>query len=134
MSQPKKRTHAGKKAKKTGNRIHLVFDPNEPFENAKLFLKAQYWTKRKRLIHFHQDQFFAWDGRTYPEIEEQKIISELWEFFAHARYGRKRFRPNRSKISNIFDALKGLTHLPNSHHAPCWLRTDARLPQELVVL
>jgi putative DNA primase/helicase len=134
MSRAKRPRKKGVKGGKPTPRVHVVYEPDEPFENAKLFLKEHYWDGQNFSFYFHRDQFFVWNGITFPGLEEPGVLAKLWEFFAHARHGKKRFKPNRAIVSNIFEALKAVAYLPDSHCAPCWLRDESRPAHEFIVL
>jgi putative DNA primase/helicase len=135
------KAEAGKKGRSTRSKAALsvagdnvdtpqgarrVASPKEPLPNARAFLSERYTHESVRTLHFHQESFFAWNGTAYEEVEVARIRSELYQWLEAGFYFDDKgnlapFNPNQSKVDQVVDALKAVTHLQASVQAPAWL-------------
>jgi P4 family phage/plasmid primase-like protien len=131
-------------ARRQIERAHALVDaepptlhPERPADSAREFIVRGHPT----LMHNNGD-WLEFDRAAYAEREVATIRSDLYEFLRRARLPRgkddtvdKPFNPNKTKVSNIVDALEGVAHKPRDAFAPpCWLRGEDRPPpRELVV-
>jgi putative DNA primase/helicase len=100
----------------------LYLDPQDPFPSAKRFTAARYVQGDARTLQHHNGAFYAYDGRCYLEADEGAIRAELYHFLSDALTPKMEpFKPNRSKVGDVLDALKGVAILPSSVRAPAWL-------------
>jgi P4 family phage/plasmid primase-like protien len=111
--------------------------PERPADSAREFIRRG----RPTLMHTNGD-WLEFDRAAYAEREVATVRSELYEFLRRALMppgkddpGPKPFNPNKTKVSNIVDALEGVAHKPrDTFTPPCWLRGEDRPPpRELVV-
>ena len=80
--------------------------------------------------------WMRWNTAAWAEAEETVIRGHLYRQLEHAEYvdreskkGEKRkWEPNRHKISDLADALTAITHLPEDTSPPCWLTSRADHP------
>ncbi len=104
--------------------VDYVLDPQAPLASARAFVDRYHMKAGRRLLHHHRDDFFAWRGSHYSAVGESALRAGLYEFLDGAiRPGKKggRFEPNRSKVTDVLDALKAVTHLPVEIRPPAWL-------------
>ncbi len=107
---------------------------DDPLQSAREFRNRQ----RPTLMHYNDD-WLAYDGAAYRELEDATTRSELYQFLDKAITPGKKdeppapFRPNKAKVANVEDALKGLAHVQRDRYAPpCWLDGDGPPPGELL--
>ena len=110
----------------------LVLDKDTPLRSARSFVERI----RPELMHYNDD-WLSYDGAAYAEIEEATIRAELYEFLDGAlqiaKKGPHPFRPTRTRVSDIEDALKAETHRPRDIYSPpCWLVGEGPPPREIV--
>ncbi len=110
----------------------LVLDPRDPMRSARLFIEREHTMENVMALRHQAGVFYRYEG-AYHEREEARLRAELYRFLEPAQYlskeGIKPFKPTKSKVENILDALRGLTNLPASQASPCWLHPadlDAR--------
>lgn len=106
---------------------------NTPLVSAREFVKR----RRPTLMHYNED-YLAFDGAAYSELEEAQVGKELYDFLHGAQQLNKDgqpmpFNPNKSKVTNITHALVHETHRERDRYAPpCWLNGDGPRPSEIV--
>ena len=119
----------------------LILEPGDPLKSAREFLSRHHTLDEVQALHYQQGVFYQFDPSTsaYTEREEASIRATLYQFLELARawdpvketFGR--FKPTKTKIDGVVDALRGICHLPASQAAPCWLRDgDGLNPLELL--
>lgn len=119
----------------------FILDPRDPYPGAVEFIARQFTRDGIRTLQEQTGVFYAYNGLRYAELEEAQVRSRLWRFAAEGMQWSKHgdavpFQPTSSKVSNLLDATRALTHLPASSAAPCWLepRPGDPEPTELVPL
>lgn len=118
----------------------LVLNANEPLRAARIFVETRYTLEAAQSLHNQNSVFYRFAPPAYRECEEPTMRAELWKFLdeAVAWSGGKEptlgpFQPNTGKVSNIMDALRGVTNLSMEKMAPCWLENDPGLhPLDIV--
>jgi putative DNA primase/helicase len=102
-----------------------VLDPSDPFTTACTFVAAKHTTGGVRTIHRYRGAFWKWTGSYYRLADDETMRSEIWDFLSKAQRlsdgAVKPFKPNRSHVGNVFDALIAATQLDESIEAPAWL-------------
>jgi putative DNA primase/helicase len=106
-----------------------ILSPKDPYPGAQEFQRRHYELDGTRTLHEQGGVFYAYTGAAYPEAEVSAIRAHLWEFAERAMRWVKRdgefvlapFQPASSKINNLLDALRGVTHLGKEVRAPSWL-------------
>ena len=105
----------------------VVPPPSNPMAVARRFVEALYMLPGGRLIlRTHRGDFFAWTGTHYGEITRADVHARAYAFVEHAVYlhpekGPLPFAPTQRKIADLFDALKGITHVESRPDAPLWI-------------
>jgi putative DNA primase/helicase len=88
------------------------------------------------LLH-HRGTFYGWDGVAYPEIDDVDIRARLYGFLDQCvevdDKGKARpFKPNKSRVANILDALMAAANLPSRIEPPSWLEPSRLDPHDLI--
>ena len=119
----------------------LVLDPREPLVSAREFLARQHTVGELHTLHFHRGEFFDWDGTAYRPVQDAELRAELYDFLDRAKRIKGKlpepFRPNRSKVNDVLDALKAAANLSATVSPPTWLDTIPDLnapPEEYIVV
>jgi putative DNA primase/helicase len=119
----------------------IVPAPSNPMAVARA-LVAECFTDESGtiVIRSWRGGFCAWDGRCWPERDEATVKAEVYRFLEHALYETdkgevKPFAPTRTKVANVLEALRAVTHLPDTVQPPTWLDgEDERNPRDLIVV
>jgi hypothetical protein len=111
----------------------LILDPGDPLDSARQFLTFKYSVSGVATLNRLQGVFYAYDGVCYPAIEDEKIRAELYDFLDVAvRWDKESssyvpFKPTKTKVSSIVDALRALTLITRDQSPPMWID---RLPED----
>ena len=117
----------------------LILDPGDPLYTARAFVAHFHSVAGVRALHHQAGVFFGWSPAVgaYTERDEAAIRADLYKYLETAQQlsepnGRQAptlglFKPTKSKIENVVDALRAVCNLPASCAAPCWLRDDPGL-------
>lgn len=105
-----------------------VSPPGEPMPNARRFLAAEFCHADHVLLVHQGGQFYAWDGRCWPTMEDSILRSRAYRWFEHAYYiddtakerRRKPFAPTVRKMADLMDATKALTIIATTKPTPSW--------------
>jgi len=111
----------------------LILDPNDPVPSARRFLDASFTEDGLLTLRHQAGQFFLYDRATsaYRERDEGTVRADLYGFLERAQrwtevktgqWTRTPFKPTKSKIENVRDALHAVANLPTTQAAPCWLQ------------
>jgi putative DNA primase/helicase len=116
----------------------LTAPPSEPMPNARRFINDRFTHSERALLVHQGGLFYAWDGTCWPALDDQALRSQLYQYFEHALYidakgNRKPFAPNRSKVTNLLDALRGVSEVAVSTPTPSWLGNGELPADEMVV-
>lgn len=120
--------------------LALILDPGDPLHSAREFVARHLMVDRVRAVQHQQDVFYQFDPETsaYRESDEASMRAALYRFLERARSwgddGLEAFRPTKTKIESVLDALRAVCHLPAEHAAPRWLVApqDAMDPLDLL--
>lgn len=104
----------------------LVAPPSHPMVNARHFVAAKYTHPRRDLLINQGGQFFNWNGRYWPPIEDAAVRSQIYHYFERRCYlDAKRaptaFAPTKRKVADLYDALAAIAHLAADVRTPSWL-------------
>jgi len=99
--------------------------PGQPVVNARHFVEAKYKHPDRSLLVFQGGVFYYWNGKCWPEIDDHALRSDLYDHFEDAvfiddKLEQKPFAPNRYKVADLMDALKGISHIPTNTPTPKW--------------
>lgn len=106
----------------------IVLDGNNPIQNARQFLEAEFSCEEgAKLVHY-ADDWYLHVATHYDLIEEQTIRSQLYKFLDRcskqdSKGNIRPFNPNPANVSAILDSVKALVHLENKVNTkpPVWL-------------
>jgi putative DNA primase/helicase len=116
-----------------------VLDPQDPYVGAKIFYGANFELDGFRTLVEQAGLFYEYTGTHYATLEDAAIRARLWAFAARASRWSKHgdlvpFQPTTTKINNLLDATRALSHLPASVQAPTWLDSNPTDPNPLEVI
>jgi len=77
-------------------------------------------------IVYYRGEFYAYDGCSWKPVEIQALRKEKYEWLSGAYYfdhngELQPFKPTKSKIDNVLDALKATVFMPASIEPPTWI-------------
>jgi putative DNA primase/helicase len=70
----------------------------------------------RRKLQFWRGEFWAWDDLKYRPLSKDGMRSRIWEHLDNSFSRLTRFA-----VSNVIEAVKAQTQLPDSTEMPCWL-------------
>lgn len=117
---------------------HQVLDAKEPMRSADEILLQRYTYEDSHTLQHYQGSFFVWVKGCYKQEDDDLIRSEIYRFLEEAKARNIRgeivpFKPNRSKVADVLDALKAKTIKSSRTITPCWLDDGKHHnPNELV--
>lgn len=114
--------------------------PNEPLEVARKLVAQRYQEEDGDLVlRCWRGAFWRWERSRWVEVEDAEVRSDAYQFTGDAVYVsdkgvEKPWAPNRYKVADLLDALRAVTHLPETLRSPSWLTKMENAPpaQELV--
>jgi putative DNA primase/helicase len=113
--------------------IGFVIDPAAPYDTAKLFREEQFANTETPTLFYHRGGFYRWTGAAYDEIADADLRAHLYAFLDQCHvvikdvkdgkdgWHQRPFKPNRTRVGNIIDALQAAANLPYEISAPAWL-------------
>lgn len=111
-----------------------ILHADQPMRSAHEFRQ-----RRRPTLRHYNDDWLAYDGAAYAELEQATVKAELYTFLDGALSPGKKdgppvpFHPTKAKVANVLDALEGLAHVPRDAYAPpCWLEGGGPPPSELL--
>lgn len=117
-----------------------ILDPSAPLTTARLFAAERHTRDGVLALRHHRGAFYAFSQSAYGEADDAAIRAELYRFLDDSRVqgeagGLHPFRPTKTKVEHILDALRAVSNLPASAQAPSWLGTDPGLdPRDMLAL
>jgi putative DNA primase/helicase len=116
--------------------LALVLDPKAPLDIARKFVQRHHFLNGVRTLHHQNGTFYAWSGRHYPEAAPEQLRAELYDFLDGAvrpsGESQVRFKPKRSQVNDVLDAVKAAANLNLRHRAPAWLGSASVPVNEIV--
>lgn len=117
----------------TKSTTRRMLDPSDPLPSARTLVKHTWQAGGRRTIHHYRGAFTAWTGSHYPEVRDELIRSVAYSLAERAVYidesGKPApFKPTKNKITNMVDALKAITIIPDDVRPPAWLDATADDP------
>src|SRR5262245_24597482 len=97
--------------------LPLILDPADPVPTARLFIEQQHQISGKRSLHHQAGVFYGYQPKSnaYAEIEHGTLRSQLYAFVEPAlQLKLLPFKPTKTKVENVLDALRALCNLPSS--------------------
>jgi putative DNA primase/helicase len=125
------------KRKTNGRDRPLIVSPAAPYDTARLFRDTRYRADEYPILFHHRGMFYRWNGTAYPEMDEAELRSDLYAFLDRCMAPQngtlEPFKPNKSRVANIVDALQAAANLPKSVSAPAWLEQTPDLdPTDII--
>ena len=122
-----------------------IYNPAAPLDIARDLIARGWHVDGQRTIHRAAGTFYRWMGSHYAETPDADIRASIYDALENAqRVVRSKddgdvlvpFRPARSSVDNVADALRAAANLPgDAHTRTCWL--DGRAtpdPKEVVAV
>ena len=112
--------------------VAVILNPRDPMHSARVLVATRFTdSKNHRLLHHHRGSFWRLQSNYYAPADAETIRAVVWMFLENARrIGDKNksvpFMPNRTRVSDVIDALASVCHLDGAIEPPAWL-TDAEL-------
>jgi putative DNA primase/helicase len=113
----------------------IVPAPSNPMAVARTFLDQHYTADDHRLIRHHRNTFWTYTGTAWPEFDERRLSSDLYQWLEPAKYWKKNskgemeledFAPTKHKLSDVVDAIRGHVHLDMHITPPAWISGEDR--------
>jgi putative DNA primase/helicase len=117
--------------------VDRPLDPEDPMSSAGKMVEDMFSDGELHTAWRYRNEFVLWTGSHYRAVDDELIYSEIWKFLARAQKATKSkggeeiavpFKPRKSHVTNVFDALGALTQLDSNHEAPLWLEQEMNLP------
>jgi len=103
----------------------LILDHKNPVDASRRISDAHFRALGRLALRHHDDAFYQYEDGRYREASEGDIRAQIYEICDRSLDpDNKPFRPNRSKIGDLMDAMKAVLNLPGTHQPPCWLAYD----------
>jgi putative DNA primase/helicase len=117
-----------------------VSPPGQPMPNVRRFLAAKYHHAEHQLLVHQGGQFYIYDGTCWPPIEDALLRSNLYRWFesrwfvddALQKPAKKPFAPTARKVTDLFDALRGVTIIDTGKPTPSWFGSSTEKAEELI--
>jgi putative DNA primase/helicase len=102
----------------------LLPPPSQPMAVARLFVRL-YLHDNILTLRYWRGGWWTWQTTHWNEVAADEVCHDLYIFTEHALYidasGEHPWAPNRNKIGNLIDAVKGICLLPQDVDQPSWL-------------
>ena len=116
---------------------YLILNPGDPLSSARKLLSLRCTEDGLRTLHYYRGSVYHYTGTHYREFEEVEIRRLIYEFLESAKQksGEKltSFQPNKSKVTEVVDALKAAALLSPELTVPAWITADGEIPAEEVI-
>ena len=120
-----------------GEDLDLFPPPSEPMAVANRFVEERYGGPGDDLgLRYWRGRFMRWEGTRWLEVTDATLRAEAYRYTEHAVFVKLKdgmptlepWAPNRYKIADFLDALRAVTHLPDTIEMPAWLDDRDHLP------
>jgi putative DNA primase/helicase len=112
--------------------VRVVATPRDPLVNARRFLRERFDHADHRTLVAHGGILLLHEGSHWRELEEDRLVADLWEYLGDAVYpsgtGFRAFSPTPASVKQIVEALRAATYLSRDIYAPSWLGGDGPFP------
>jgi putative DNA primase/helicase len=103
-----------------------VLDPSDPVPSARALIAQAYTHGGARALQHQAGVFYQFFASYYRETDEAAVRAGAYRFLeAKLRLDKNRqvqpFKPTKSKVENVLDAMRAVCNLPADSAAPCWL-------------
>jgi putative DNA primase/helicase len=117
--------------------LPVVLRPDEPLSIARHVIDSAYRLPECRTLQRHAGQFWHWNGRHYAAQSAESVRASLYRLLDRAKTQAKGgaidpFKPTRSVVNDVMDALSAEAHLSDDIQAPAWIAAGGVDPSELI--
>ena len=109
----------------------LVLDPSDPLPSARAFIERAYTVGGVLALRHQSGVFYRFVPSVsgYIECDEGTLRSELYQFLEPAVRPEKQaaFKPTKSRVENVLDALRAICNQPAADQPPCWIQHGCHL-------
>jgi putative DNA primase/helicase len=105
----------------------LLLDPQAPLDNAREFARRCCYRDGISEVWFWGDGFWRWNGQYYAPYDKEQLRGQVYSFLDGAlrkNTENSRFRPKRSHVEELLDALRACLALDPNCVPPMWLDTE----------
>jgi putative DNA primase/helicase len=101
----------------------LKLDITTPLHSATVFAASRYRINQILTLRHTGGLFYDYDAaRGYQPCEDATLRASVYAFLSHCTTEKGGpFKATASRVSDILDALKAITHVPSGRLPPCWL-------------
>jgi putative DNA primase/helicase len=111
----------------------LRLDRRDPMRSARNLLDACFLDSNGRpLLQKHRGIFWHYRGSCYRPADDDTIRAAAWKFLELAFIDEGLellFKPTRSRVSDVIDALSSVCHLDSDIEPPVWLEDEPGDPE-----
>lgn len=112
--------------------------PQAPLEVAEIFAERKCMTGDALTLRYWRGGWWKWQRTHWAEVGADRIADEIYTFARDAVYIVRKggneveiqWLPDKRKVGNVLDALRGVCRLDDARDAPCWL--DGRQTRPLI--
>lgn len=90
---------------------------DQPRDVAKELLASTYTEHGMRTIAYHREDWYRWRGQHWARATAEDLRDELYGPLGD----EEGWKPNKRKLDNVLDAMRGLVRIPDDVNAPVWL-------------
>lgn len=112
--------------KRNGSAKRLL-NVKDPMSWARALVAEEFVADPHRTLHKWGGQFYRWNGSRYESLDIDAVKAIAWRYL-ESSYTRgdpgtppNRFKPNRSAVSDLIEALGAVCSLPSNMVVPAWL-------------
>lgn len=114
-----------------------VRPPGEPVPNVRRFLESQFAHIERRLLVHQGGQFYSWDGKCWPSVDDEALRAKLYRYFDRAyclddKGKQKPFAPTMRKVADLLDALRSIAYVDKAQPSPSWFGASVRPADEMI--
>ena len=112
----------------------LILDPNDPMRCARAMVDRLYTLDDgQRTLRRYRGEFWQWARTHYRSIDNEMINSAIWDFLDKVQRPGKDgktspFKPSKTIVANVHDALAAICQLDSFIEAPAWLTKGEHRP------
>jgi putative DNA primase/helicase len=113
----------------TAPQLQILPAPSNPMAVARQFVEERCLFGQHLTLRYWCAGWWSWKRTHWAEVEERSVRSVLYRYTEDAFYihltedgpRQQPWRPNKSKIGNVMDALTAVCLLDGDIDQPCWL-------------
>jgi P4 family phage/plasmid primase-like protien len=106
---------------KNKSRVVALAHTDDPRDIAEGYLKAEFVSNGKRLIHYYNTQFWVYEATQYEGRSEESVKNGLTNYINRLPLSRK---PNTNLLNTTWSFFKSQVALSDNRKQPSWLTSD----------